>query len=155
MASNNMLTRDIKRRVGVIEKKIKDLQRWGVPCAFVYATCWTGGLYVCGDKRITDQIKSSASKFLETLEDTSEENTKVLETKFCLPYLPGKLSELNGKTICSMLVGLGKDLKFSWKDNPPAWWPSNVPYRHPRSSVPDSARGKCNKVTFSYPKMVY
>ena len=83
MASNNMLTRDIKQRVGVIEKKIENLQRWGVPCAFVYATCWTGDLYVCGDKRITDQIKSSASKFLETLEDTSEEDTKVLESKFC------------------------------------------------------------------------
>jgi len=55
MASNNMLTTDIKRRVGVIEKKIKDLhdQRWGVP----YATCRTGGLYVCGDKRRTEQIK--------------------------------------------------------------------------------------------------
>lgn len=144
MASNNMLSRDIKRRVGVIEKKIEDLQRYGVPCAFVYATCWTGGLYVCGDKRITDQIKSSASRFLETLEDSPEEDTKVLESKFYLPYLPGKLSELNGKTICSMLIGLGKDLKISWKDNPPAWWPSTVPYRHPRSSVPDGIRGKCN-----------
>ena len=72
-----------------------------------------------------------------------------MESKFCLPYLPGKLSELNGKTICSMLVGLGKDLKISWKDNPPAWWPSNVPYHHPRSSVPDGTRGKCNKGTFT------
>ena len=34
-----------------------------------------------------------------------------------------------------MLVGLGKDLKISWKDNPPAWWPSNVPYCHPRREV--------------------
>jgi len=87
MASNGMLTRDIKRRVGVIEKKIEDLQKWGVPCAFVYATCWTGGLYVCGDTRFTDKIKESANTVLEALTINKDS-----EKKFCLPYLPGKLS---------------------------------------------------------------
>ena len=141
--------------MGIIEKKIvEDLQRWCAPCTFVYAIhIGYGGLYVCGDKRITDQTKSSACKFLEILEDTSEEDTKVLKSMFCLPYLPGKLSELNVKTICSMLVDLRKDLKISWKDNPPAWWPSNVPYCHPRSSVPDGTTGKCNQGTSL--KMVY
>jgi len=135
--------------VGVIEKKIEIFKDGVYHMHSVYATSLTAGLYACGDKRITDEIKPSASKFLETLEDNSEENTIVLESKFCLPYLPEKLSELNGKTICSMLAGLGKDLKISWKDSPPAWWPSNAPYRHPRSSVPDGIRGKCNKVTFT------
>ena len=138
----------IKWRVGVIEKKIEDLQRWHALCAFVYATYWIGGLHVCGDKRITDQLKSSASKFLETLEDTLRKIEKFWRAGFvCHSYLPGKLSELNGKTICSMLVGLGKDLKISWKDNQPAWLPSNIPYCHPRSSVLDGSTGDCNQGT--------
>jgi len=56
---------------------------------------------------------------------------KVLENKFCLPYFPARLSELIGKIICSILVGLGKDLNISWKENPPIWWALNIPYRHP------------------------
>ena len=119
-ASLTRVSRDIKIkwRVGVIEKKIEDLQRRDVPCAFVYATYWIGGIYVWGDKRITGQIKSSASKFLETLKDTFEEDTKVLKEQVLSAIAISQencLNLINGKTICSMLVGLGKDSKFPGK----------------------------------------
>jgi len=49
MASKSkMISRDSKRRVDVITKKIEDLEKYGVP-SLVYATPWTGGLYVVGD----------------------------------------------------------------------------------------------------------
>lgn len=55
MASNGMLTRNVKRRVSVIEKKIKDLQKWSVSCGIFMQHV---GL-VCGDTRYTGKIKES------------------------------------------------------------------------------------------------
>lgn len=132
-----MLTRDINRRVNVIQNKIKDLQEMGVPCVFAYATTWTGGLYVCGDERMTREVKASSNKILD--------NLKVEEVRqgsnFCLPHLPEKLSKLNSKTVTAMLVGIGKDLKIDWKGEKPSWWPELVPFQHPRNPAPDELKG--------------
>jgi len=63
MASSKMLASDEKRRVKAIQKMIKDIQNMGIPCAFVYLTKWTVGLYIGGDDRITAEIKDSVGYF--------------------------------------------------------------------------------------------
>ena len=66
MASKSkMISRDSKRRVDVITKKIGDLEKYGIPSLFVYATPWTGGLYVVGDKRMASIVKDRKQEFLE------------------------------------------------------------------------------------------
>ena len=145
MASSKMLTRDVKRRVKVIQNKLEDLQNMGIPCAFVYLTNWTGSLYISGDDRITTEIKNSASTILKRLQDI-DETDDLHSSKFCLPRLPSKLDSLNSKTVASMLVGLAKDLKFNWKVDIPLWWPESVPFQHPREGAPETFKGKQNYV---------
>ena len=145
MASSKMLTRDVKRRVKVIQNKLEDLQKMGIPCAFVYLTNWTGGLYISGDDRITTEIKDSASTILKRLQDI-DETDDLHSSKFCLPRLPNKLDSLNSKTVVSMLVGLAKDLKFNWKGDIPPWWPESVPFQHPRDGAPETFKGEQNYV---------
>lgn len=144
MANNKMLTRDVKRRVTVIEKKIGDLQNMGVPCVFAYATSWTGGLYVCGDKRMAKCLKNSSSDLFQSLKEPSTSartDDGGVASKLCLPKLPRKLSALNSKTAISMLVGLAKDLSLDWTGPVPEWWPELVPFQHPRDPVPATYRG--------------
>ena len=62
-----MLNWDVNRRIGVIQNKLSDLQKMGIPCAFVYVTTWTGGLYVSGDERIAEQLKLSSKPILDAL----------------------------------------------------------------------------------------
>lgn len=145
MASSKMLTRDVKRRVKVIQSKIEDLQNMGIPSAFVYLTNWTGGLYVSGDERIPKEIKLSADTILKNLQG-DEEKGDLCCSNFCLPRLPNKLELLNNKTIASMLVGLGKDLKINWKGDAPLWWPESVPFQHPREAAPETFKGKSKHV---------
>ena len=57
MADRKMITRDIKRRVELITKKISDLKDYGVPSLFEYATPWTGGLCVVGDDRLCSIVR--------------------------------------------------------------------------------------------------
>jgi len=135
----------VKRRVNVIESKIEDLQRMGIPCEFVYLTNWTGGLYISGDDRVTTEIKDSASTIIKKLQDV-DETDDLHPSKFCLPHLPNKLDLLNSKTVASMLVGLAKDLKFNWKGDIPQWWPESVPFQHPRDGAPETFKGKQNCV---------
>lgn len=145
--ANKMLNRDVKRRVNVIQSKIKDLQKMGVPCVFAYSTSWTGGLYVCGDERMTRELKSSSDNMLHNLrEDTPTDNDEgQSSSNFCLPRLPGKLSKLNSKTITSMLTGLGKDLGINWKGAIPSWWPENIPFQHPREAAPEEFKDEFGK----------
>ena len=117
-----MLTCDVKRRVKVIQSKVEDLQNMGIPSGFVYLSNWTGGPYVSGDERIAKEIKLSADTILKNLQGD------LCCSNFCLPRLPNKLELLNNKTIASMLVGLGKDLKIDWKGDAPLWWPESVPF---------------------------
>jgi len=136
-----MLTRDVNRRIKVIQSKISDLQKMGIPAAFVYVTTWTGALYVSGDERIAEQLKLSSQPILDALQNKREKLGE-LTRNFCLPRLPGKLDLLNNKTVVSMLVGVGKDLKIQWKGDPPEWWwPDQVPFQHPRDTAPEKFKG--------------
>ena len=135
-----MLKRDVNRRVNVIQKKLSDLQKMGIPSAFVYVTSWTGGLYVTGDERIAEQLKLRSQPILDTLGCKSHKTgsgSGELVRNFCLPRLPAKMALLNNKTVTNMLVGVGKDLKIDWKGGPPEWWPDSVPFQHPRDAAPE------------------
>ena len=67
MADRKMITRDTKRRVELITKKISDLKDYGVPSLFVYATPWTGGLCVVGDDQLCNIVRAHKDEFLEKL----------------------------------------------------------------------------------------
>jgi len=71
MADRKMATRDTKRRVELITKKISDLKdyAWSIPSLFVYATPWTGGLCVVGDDRLRlcSIVRAHKDEFLENL----------------------------------------------------------------------------------------
>lgn len=139
MASYKMLNRDVNRRITVIQNKLSDLQKMGIPSAFVYVTTWTGGLYVSGDERVAKEIKLSSKSILDALDCNTK--TGELMRNFCLPRLPAKLALLNSKTVTNMLVGVGKDLKIQWKGEPPEWWPDSVPFQHPRDAAPENFKG--------------
>lgn len=138
MASNKMLSRDVKRRIQVITTKLQDLQKMGVPCVFTYATSWTGSLYVIGEDRMAKEVQSISTSLLKCLSEVPlSEPTSAL----VLPHLPGDISSLNFKTLSTMLVGLGKDLSINWKGEAPSWWPEDIPFQHPRDPAPENFKG--------------
>ena len=49
----NNNARDIKRKIGVIEKKCQELKGLGVAVVVAYSTTKTNGLYIFGDERIS------------------------------------------------------------------------------------------------------
>ena len=83
----------------------------GIPCAFIYVSTWTGGLYVYGDERIAEQLQLSSKPILDALNCKKTKTGEFIQN-FCLPRLPAKMDLLNSKTIANMLVGMGKDLKI-------------------------------------------
>ena len=143
-SKKKMLSRDVRRRLQVIENKIQDLHHMGVPCVFVYATTWTGGLYLIGDEKMANPIKANSGAILGQLKEAPLPDTAApLASNFCLPRLPAKLPTLNNKTLTSMLVGLGKDLQIKWKREPPVWWPEEIHFQHPRNAAPEQFKGNC------------
>jgi len=134
-----MISRDAKRRIEVIIKKIANLQELGVPCLFSYATTWTGGLFVVGDDRMTSIVKEQKDEFLGKLE-TEQSNCDASISTFLLPTLPQPISEMNGRTLSTMIVGIAEDLNIDWKGEKPAWWPDSVPFSHPRD-IPPQLKG--------------
>ena len=118
----------------MIQNKLGDLQKMGIPCAFVYVTTWTGVLYVSGDERIAEQLHLQSKPILDAL-DCKRAKTGEFIRNFCLPRLPTKI-------VANMLVGVGKDLKIQWKGDPPEWWPDSVPFQHPRDTAPDIFKGE-------------
>ena len=144
MASKNkMISRDSKRRIDVITKKIGDLETYGIPSLFVYATPWTGGLCVAGDKRMASIVKDNKLQFLEVLKHQPQEESQedVSSPKLILPALPQPIDEMNGRTLSSVIVGIGKDFGIDWKGDQPEWWPNTVPFNHPRE-VPTQYKGQ-------------
>ena len=75
-----MISRDAKRRIEVITKKIADLQELGVPCLFSYATTWTGGLFVVGDDRMTSIVKDEFLGKLKTQQSNCDASTSTFFT---------------------------------------------------------------------------
>ena len=130
-------TRDIRRRVEVIQKKLADLQELGIPCAFCYSSVRnTGSLFTLGDKRITDVIERHKHKILKNLidESFSDVGGGAKEIHLILPPLPGKLDQLSRSAMQSLIVGILKDLGVRWSDPMPVWWPEAIPFVHPRSA---------------------
>ncbi len=112
-----MLSSGVRRRLLVIENKIQDLQHMGVPCMFVYATTWTGGLYFIGGEKMANPIKANSGAVLGQLKEAQLTDTAAPPASnfCCLPQLPAKLPMLNNNILASMLVGLGKDLQVQWR----------------------------------------
>ena len=89
-SKNKMLTRDCKRRVDVISKKIKELGEMGVPAAFCYIAPWSGGVFMVGDSRITDVYRGSSENLLQRLaQDNASQPDSQPAKHICLPKLPG------------------------------------------------------------------
>ena len=140
MADRKMITRDTKRRVEPITKKISDLKDYGLPSLFVYATPWTGGLCVVGDDRLCSIVRAHKDEFLEKLKLEPQEN---VSPKLILPELPQPIGDMNGRTLCFILTGIGKDLAIDWKGNKPEWWPDAIPFVHPRETPPQLKGIRC------------
>ena len=137
-------TRDIRRRVEVIHKKLADLQNLGIPCAFCYSsTRITGSIFTLGDTRITDVIERHKNEIHKNL---MEEQSELLDGHFSkeihliLPPIPAPLEELGRSTLQSFVIGIMKDLGLRWSDPKPDWWPLDVPFVHPRL-VPENFTG--------------
>ncbi len=139
MPKDKMLSRDAKRRIEVIKKKLQDLQEMGVPCSFCYCTPWTRGLYIAGDQRIGREVKSITNRILRSLEEEEgkkeEEGDKAMAV-FQLPRLKAPLRDLNQRALVSMLVGIAKDVRLRWDGERPKWWLGGIPFVHPREAPP-------------------
>ena len=136
-------SRDIRRRVEVIQKKLADLQELGVSCAFCYSSVRnTGSLFTLGDKRITDVIERHKNEILKNLIDLNYDHTEGSrkEIHLILPPLPAPLDQLSRNTMQSLIVGILKDLGLKWSDPRPTWWPPEIPFVPPRS-VPENFTG--------------
>lgn len=150
-------TRDIRRRVEVIQKKLADLQELGIPCAFCYSSVRnTGSLFTLGDKRITDVIERHKHKILKNLidESFSDVGGGAKEIHLILPPLPGKLDQLSRSAMQSLIVGILKDLGVRWSDPMPVWWPEAIPFVHPRSA-PENFAGSWTSALKNIIESVY
>ena len=144
-AKGKMISRDAKRRIEVTTKKIADLQEYGIPCLFSYATTWTGGIFVAGDDRMTSIVKERKDEFLENLKIPQSELSDAGISTLILPNLPQPICEMNGRTLSSIIVGIGKDLNIDWKRKKPVWWPDSIPFSHPRE-IPPQFKGTYNSL---------
>ena len=135
-----MISRDARRRIEVITKKIADLQEYGIPCVFSYATTWTGGLFVVGDDRMTSIVKEQKEEFLKNLKTPQPRMSDAGTSILLLPTLPQPICEMNGRTLASIIVGIAKDLNIDWKGEKPVWWPDSIPFSHPQD-IPPQLKG--------------
>lgn len=130
-------SRDIRRRVDVIQKKIADLQDLGVPCAFTYTSARnTGSIFTVGDSRVTEVVERHKNEILRNLMDgeVADSSHSTNEIHMILPPLPAPLGELNRTSAATLITGILKDLKLRWTDPQPNWWPTDVPFVPPRST---------------------
>ena len=130
-------SRDIRRRIDVIQKKIADLQELGVPCAFTYTSARnTGSIFTVGDGRVTDVIERHKNEIIKNLMDseTSDGSYSTNEIHMILPPLPAPLEDLNRTSLQTLITGILKDLGLRWTDPRPNWWPPDIPFVAPRST---------------------
>ena len=132
-----MISRDCRRQIDLILKKIKELEDKGVPAAFCYIAQWSGGVFMAGDSRITDSFRSKVEDILKKLNDKLEPDHHV---GLCLPNLPAHLEMLNGRTLQSVIVAIVKDLKISWDGEKPVFWAVKISFRNPHT-VPEGFKG--------------
>ena len=122
-----MLTRDCKRWVDVISKKIKELGKMGVPAAFCYI-----------DSRITDVYTDAVPRNyckdwhkINASQPDSQPDSQPAQ-HICLPKFPGPLKELNVRTLKSVVTATAEDMRSSWSGEWPYSWPEDIPFTNPR-----------------------
>jgi len=130
-------SRDVRRRIEVIQRKLSDLQELGIPCAFCYSSARnTGSIFTLGDSRITDVMERHKNEILVNLSGSATDSTETGNSKeihLILPPLPSPLEEIPRPTLQSIIIGVLKDLGIRWTDPTPTWWPMDIPFIHPRS----------------------
>ena len=145
-------SRDIKRRLEVIQKKMADLQELGVPCAFCYISIRNSGtLFTMGNSAITQVIEHSRDVIFQQLSKnqngtSSDQESPQWERKeihMLLPPLPAPLEDLSLQDLRGLVVGIIKDLGLKWSDPKPLFWPQEIPFQYPRNA-PDGFQG--NKI---------
>ena len=152
--SHECRSRDIRRRLEVIQKKMTDLQELGIPCAFCYVSVRnTGSLFTMGDSTITQVIEGCSDTILQQVSETQTHHHKhqhmlqhpagvqrSAEVRMVLPPLPTPLEQLGAHELRTLVVGIIKDLQLKWTDPKPPFWPSDIPFQNPRS-VPEGFQG--------------
>ena len=95
-------SRDIRRRLEVIQKKITDLQELGVPCAFCYVSVRnTGSLFSMGDHAITQVIEDCSDVILQQVSHSVHQQSITVndhkngEIRIVLPPLSGPSVEVD------------------------------------------------------------
>jgi len=78
-------------------------------------------------------VGAHKDEFLESLKLKPQDT---VSPTLILPELPQPICDMNGRTLCSILTGIGKDLAIDWKGDKPEWWPNAVPFVHPRETPP-------------------
>ena len=87
-----MLSRDCKRRIDLISKKIEQGDM-GVPAAFCYVSPCSGGIFLTGDKMITEIVRSKVEEILQNQNDDDGKPQTEHHGGLCLP------ETLNGRTL--------------------------------------------------------
>lgn len=143
-SSHDCRSRDIKRRLEVIQKKMSDLQELGVACGFCYVSVRNSGtLFTMGNQAITQAIEQSRDAILQELSKGSPKETHPSDGKqihMLLPPLPAPLDELGLQDLRGLVVGIVKDLGLKWSDSKPSFWPREIPFQYPRTA-PDGFQG--------------
>ena len=142
-------SRDIKRRLEVIQKKMADLEELGVPCGFCYASIRNSGtLFTMGHPAITQPIEKSRHLILDHLSKWSDKGDELAGTgerrkkvHVLLPPLTRPLGELSLSELRGLIIGIVKDLGLKWSDPRPSFWPEEIPFQYPRTT-PDGYQGK-------------
>ena len=138
-AGHDSRSRDIHRRLEVIQKKITDLQDLGVPCAFCYVSVRnTGSLFAMGDHAITQVIEDCSDAILQRVSNSSihqqsiaADDHKNSEMHVVLPPLSGSIEELGFHELRTLILGILKNLQLKWTDPRPSFWPIEVPFQNP------------------------
>jgi hypothetical protein len=156
-------SRDIKRRLEVIQKKMTDLQELGVPCGFCYISARNSGtLFTVGNSAITQVIEQSRDAILHQLSTSQNtphvsqlpETDTTKEVHMLLPPLPAPLNDLTLQDLRGLVVSIVKDLGLKWTDPKPSFWPENIPFQYPRSA-PESFQGCWTRALRHIIKTIY
>jgi len=111
-----------------------------------------GRLYVVGDDRLSSIVGAHKDEFPENVILKPQDT---ISPALILPELPQPIYDMNGRTLCSILTGIGKDL--NWKKDKREWWPDAVPFVHPHETPPQLKGTLCILHSYSfnlYRKMV-
>ena len=79
------------------------------------------------------KLRAHKDEFLDKLRQELQDDMS--SPKLILPEFQQLINDMNGRTLCSILVGIGKDLLIDWKGNKSEWW-QYVSLVHPYETPP-------------------